>query len=98
MNKVPIVHCGEYGLWRACVSWQNKANKSSILKEEVTCKRCIRIMGWKMTKVKACKPCGIMVEMNVVSEKDNSKIAIPIQKCPLCGEELTNDDSENYED
>ena len=51
-----------------------------------------------MTKVKACKECGIMVEMNAVSEKDNSKIALPIQKCPLCGEELTDDDSENYED
>jgi len=51
-----------------------------------------------MTKVKACKKCRIMVEMSAVSEKDNSKIVLPIQKCPLCGEELTEDDSEKYEE
>ncbi len=52
----------------------------------------------KMTKVKACKPCGIMVELNAVNDKDNSKIALPIQKCPFCGNELTDDNSENYEE
>lgn len=51
-----------------------------------------------MTKVKACKSCRIMVELNAVSEKDNSKIALPIHKCPLCGLGLTDDDSENYEE
>ena len=51
-----------------------------------------------MTKVKACKSCGMMVEMNAINEKDNSKIALPIHKCPLCKKDLTDDDSENYED
>ena len=44
-----------------------------------------------MTKVKVCEPCGIMVELYAVNEKDNSKIAFPIQKCPFCGKELTDD-------
>jgi hypothetical protein len=51
-----------------------------------------------MTKVKACKSCGIMVECNAISNKDDSKIALPIQKCLLCEKELTDDDSDNYED
>jgi len=46
-KKEPIIHYGEIGLWRCCVKWQNRSGKSSTsIKEEVTCKRCKRIMGW----------------------------------------------------
>ncbi len=50
-----------------------------------------------MTKVKACKSCGVMVEINAILDKNNSKVALTISKCPLCSRELTEDDSENYE-
>lgn len=51
-----------------------------------------------MAKVKACKSCGIMVEMNAVNDKDGSKIPLVVLKCPLCKNELTEDDSENFEE
>ncbi len=51
-----------------------------------------------MTKVKACKKCHVSLEANAISKEDNSKIPLQLLKCPLCGGELVDDDSENYED
>lgn len=46
MKKEPVIHYGEIGEWKCCVSWQNSSGKFSTSKEEVTCKRCKKIMGW----------------------------------------------------
>jgi predicted nucleic acid-binding Zn-ribbon protein len=51
----------------------------------------------EMTKVKACKACGVSIEANAVSKTNEStKIPLKIIKCPICDEVLTDDDSENY--
>lgn len=48
-------------------------------------------------KVKACTDCGLSIEAKAFDEFGTGvTMPLALTKCPICGSELVDDDSENY--